>query len=238
MNDLLILSGIVLVAVCVWLGWQLRTVQFRLRQLEAEVNERTTDLESARLQIQRACTEDGLTALANHGQFLEFVEREWRRARREGHPISLIFLDLDHFRAFNREYGRRAGDDCLRQVGRVLEGLVGRAGDLVARYHRDEFAIVLAATDDAGAMRVGERVREAIEQLQLPAARDVQTTLVTASVAVACAVPERHSEWEELDLIKVARQAMRDARAAGGNRVHRAELTAAVVVTAAASGTN
>lgn len=223
MNDFVVIIGAALVGACAWMGWQIRQLQARVQQVDQDLNVRTTELESARLQLQRLSTEDSLTALANHEEFLEFLEREWRRARRDGRPVALVFLDLDHFRAFNREFGRRAGDDCLRQVGRALDGMVGRAGDLVARYHRDEFVIVLASTNEDGAMRIAERVRTAVEQLQIPAAKDAQSPMVTASVAVASALPGRHSNWEELDLIKVSRQAMREARAKGGNRVHRAE---------------
>ena len=185
---------------------------------------RTTELESARIQLQRLSTEDPLTAVANHEQFLEFLEREWRRSRREGLPLTLIFVDIDHFRAYNREFGRKSGDDVLKQVSRALEIVVGRPGDLVARYHRDEFALVLAATDGPGAFNISEHVRQCIEQLQLPAAQDAPAAVVTASVATATAVPQRESAWEELDLIKAARHALREARATGGNRVMRANL--------------
>lgn len=169
-------------------------------------------------------TEDPLTAVANHEQFLEFLEREWRRARRDGLPLTLIFIDVDHFRAYNREFGRKAGDDALKQVGRALAGIVRRPGDLVARYHRDEFALVLASTDGAGASNISEHVRQCIEALQMPAAKDAPAGVITASVATATAVPQRESAWEELDLIKAARHALREARATGGNKVLRANL--------------
>jgi diguanylate cyclase (GGDEF)-like protein len=225
-TDILVVGG-VLVAACLWMAWRMRALTRRLRQLDTTLATTATELESTRLQLQRVSTEDSLTALANHEQFLAFVEREWRRARRDAMPIALIFLDVDHFRSFNRQYGRRAGDNCLRQISRALESVVCRAGDLVARYHRDEFAVALAATDEAGAIRIAQRVREAIEQLQIPAANDAPSTVVTASVAAACGIPTRESTWEELDLIKAARQAMREARSAGGNRVS-AVLTARV----------
>ena len=128
------------------------------------------------------------------------------------------------FRAFNREFGRKAGDDVLKAVGRSLASIVGRPGDLVARYHRDEFALVLASTDGPGAFNISEQVRQAVEALQLPAAKDAPSQVVTASVATATAVPQRESAWEELDLIKAARHALREARATGGNRVLRANL--------------
>lgn len=229
------LLGAALVGAIVWLSWQLRRLQVRQSQLSSALETRTTELESARLELQRLSTDDSLTALANHEQFLEFVEREWRRARRETAPVSLVFLDLDSFRAFNRQYGRRAGDECLRQVGKALEGLANRAGDLIARYHRDEFALVLSGTDVPGAIRVANRVRHAIEALEIPAARDAQFPVVTVSVSVATAVPERQSAWEELDLIKAARHALRNARAAGGNRVLTATIDGPSVPTSAAA---
>ncbi len=105
-----------------------------------------------------------------------------------------------------------------------MHGLAGRAGDLVSRYHRDEFAVVLSRTDGKGALRVANRIREVIELLAIPSAREAERPVVTASVAVASAVPARQSNWEELDLIKVARVALRSAQTTGGNRVNTAQL--------------
>src|SRR5918995_877057 len=147
-------------------------VAVKAAELERTLELRTTELESARIQLQRLSTEDPLTAVANHEQFLEFLEREWRRARRDGLPLTPIFLDIDHFRAHNREFGRKAGDEVLKNVGRALAGVVGRPGDLVARYHRDEFALVLASTDGPGAFNISERLRQSIEDLQVPSAAD------------------------------------------------------------------
>jgi diguanylate cyclase (GGDEF)-like protein len=229
MGDVVLILGLALAIGSGWLGWQMRLLQTRLKALAEDLATRTTELESARLQLQRLSTVDSLTALPNHEQFLEFIEREWRRNRRDKTPVSLIFLDLDHFRAYNREYGRTAGDECLRQVGRALEGLTCRAGDLVARYHSDEFAVVLGATDATGAMRVAEKVRTSIEELRLAPARESSAATVTASVAVASVTPARESPWEELDLIKMARAGLREARALGGNRVVRASIGAIAV---------
>lgn len=208
----------------IWAYATRRRLAVKLGELERLLETRTTELESARIQLQRLSTEDSLTAVANHEQFLEFLEREWRRARRDGMPLTLIFVDLDHFRAYNRQFGRKAGDEVLKQIGRVMAGLVGRPGDLVARYHRDEFALVAASTDAQGAFNIAERLRQAIEDLQVPSANDAPAPVITGSVATATAVPQRESAWEELDLIKAARHALREARATGGNRVLRANL--------------
>lgn len=208
----------------VWAYFSRRRLAVKAAEIEKALELRTTELESARLQLQRLSTDDALTAVANHEQFLEFLEREWRRARRDGLPLSLIFVDVDHFRSYNRQFGRKAGDEILKQVGRCLAEIVGRPGDLVARYHRDEFALVLASTDGPGAFKISEEVRAAICALQLPAAKEAPGEAVTASVATATAVPQRESAWEELDLIKAARHALREAQASGGNRVLRANL--------------
>jgi diguanylate cyclase (GGDEF)-like protein len=213
-----------LAAFAVWAYVSRYRLAAKVAELARNLEMRTTELESARIQLQRLSSEDPLTAVANHEQFLEFLEREWRRARRDGQPLTLIFIDLDHFRAYNREFGRKAGDEVLKQVGRALTEIVGRPGDLVARYHRDEFALVLASTDGPGAFNISEHVRQCIEELKIPAAKDAPAGSVTASVATATAVPQRESAWEELDLIKAARHALREARATGGNRVLRANL--------------
>jgi diguanylate cyclase (GGDEF)-like protein len=226
-NELLALLVALLGAAVVFSAWAWigrRRLMTERAELDRSLEERTADIESLRLQLQRLSLEDPLTAVANHEHLFGFLEKEWRRARREGLPVSLIFVDLDEFRAFNRQYGRQAGDECLKQVSRVLGRVVGRPGDLVARYQRDEFGIVLAATDTDGARGVAERVRLGIEGLQIPAAPEAPAPVVTASVAVTTAVPARESIWEDLDLIKAARYAMREAQAGGGNRVRRAGL--------------
>ena len=207
-----------------WSYLSRRRLSVRASELAAALEVRTTELESARIQLQRMSTDDPLTAVANHEQFLEFLEREWRRARRDGLPLSIIFLDIDHFRSYNRQFGRKSGYEVLKQIGRTLATVVGRPGDLVARYHRDEFALILASIDGPGAFNISEQVRQSIENLQLPAATEAAKPVITASVATATAIPQRESAWEELDLIKAARHALREAQSGGGNCVLRASL--------------
>ncbi len=109
---------------------------------------------------------DGLTGLANRRAFDEDLEREWRRTLREGSQISLLLLDIDHFKEFNDQYGHQVGDDCLRAVAAAVAGAV-RSTDIVARYGGEEIAIILPSTGMEGAAEVAEKVRSAIESLQL-----------------------------------------------------------------------
>lgn len=215
---------VALSALAAWVHVSRRRLSRAAADLASALEVRTTELESARLELQRLSADDPLTAIANHEQFLEFLEREWRRARRDGLPLSVVFVDVDHFRSYNRQFGRKSGDEVLKSIGRTLTDLVGRPGDLVARYHRDEFALVLASTDAHGAFNISEQIRQAIEALQLPAAKEAAKPVITAAVATATAVPQRESAWEELDLIKAARHGLREARGSGGNRVVRAHL--------------
>jgi diguanylate cyclase (GGDEF)-like protein/PAS domain S-box-containing protein len=117
-----------------------------------EVNSRLSDLASL----------DALTQLRNRRAFEERLEDELRRSRRHGYPTSLALLDIDDFKAYNDSYGHPAGDEVLRQVGRLLRRTL-RASDFAARYGGEEFAIILPNTDATGAGVAAEHMRQAID---------------------------------------------------------------------------
>ncbi|MBJ6761714.1 diguanylate cyclase [Myxococcaceae bacterium JPH2] len=124
---------------------------------------------------------DGLTQVHNHRYFQERVREEFRRAQRYDDALSLILLDLDHFKAVNDRYGHGTGDDVLREVAAALQRSV-RETDLVARYGGEEFAVLLPRTHVTGALTVAERVRQELSELQLGPER---TLRVTASLGVS-----------------------------------------------------
>ena len=93
---------------------------------------------------------DGLTGIPNRRRFDEVLHMEWHRAQRTGKQISLLMIDIDHFKRYNDHYGHLQGDDCLRAVARALAEPVHRGGDFVARYGGEEFVCVLAETDSGG----------------------------------------------------------------------------------------
>ena len=132
---------------------------------------------------------DGLTGLANRRAFDQNLQQEWQRTLRDGIKMSLLLLDLDHFKRFNDYYGHQVGDDCLRSVAVAIKEAVRRPGDMVARYGGEEIAIILADTDANGAFQVAEQVLSAIGGLRLPhLANPEGGGRVTASIGVATAI--------------------------------------------------
>lgn len=170
--------------------------------------------------LKQASTMDALTSLANRYNFDEFLDREWRRAQRESKPLSLIMLDIDHFKAYNDTYGHQAGDDCLKKVSAVIARSARRPADLAARYGGEEFVLVLPETDLAGAVDLAEKLRREIEALDEPHAQSPTAARVTISVGVASVVPGRDDASSAL--LRSVDQALYAAKNSGRNRVHRA----------------
>ena len=172
---------------------------------------------------------DGLTGLANRRAFDQALDREWRRTQREDTHLSMLLLDLDHFKGFNDSYGHQVGDDCLRAVASAVLGAVRRPGDLVARYGGEEIAVILPATDAAGAFEVAEMVRKAIEALRLPhEANPEGDRWVTASIGVSTAFSRLGGTVKMPEgLLLSADNALYKAKNGGRNRVSSSMLLVA-----------
>ena len=160
---------------------------------------------------------DGLTGVPNRRRFDVYLESEWRRARRNGAPISLVILDIDLFKAYNDGYGHPAGDECLRRVAGALVGCVRRPADLVARYGGEEFACLLPDTELDGAVSVAEQIRKNIDELNIPHAHSSVSGRITVSMGVASRVPE--GAETPADLVRRADECMYEAKRGGRNQV-------------------
>ena len=170
---------------------------------------------------------DGLTGLPNRRAFDEALEREWKLTLREGAQISLLLLDIDHFKEFNDQYGHQVGDDCLRAVTAAVRGVL-RTSDIAARYGGEEIAVILPSTDTPGAVAVAEKVRSAIEALQITHGGNPEGGgWVTASIGVATALSRQGGTMRMPEsLLLAADSALYKAKREGRNRVATALLVA------------
>ncbi len=146
---------------------------------------------TARRESERLARHDGLTGLANRRHFDDYLDQECRRATRDLRPLSLVLLDVDHFKQYNETFGHQTGDRCLIVVASALRERLRRPGDLVARYGGDEFVAVLPNTDLDGARQVAEGLRDGVKALGIE--HTPVTGPLTISVGVACADPTRES---------------------------------------------
>ncbi len=187
------------------------------RELEAKIHERTHELAEANTRLAQLAVTDGLTGLYNHRHLHERLALEVERSQRSGLPLSLLMLDVDHFKQFNDSYGHPAGDEVLRQVARVLND-TRRANDVVARYGGEEFAVILVDTAKFTAAKVAERVRERIAAHDFAdaATKASKGTTITVSLGVAT-FPDDGGDAEAL--VRAADTALYAAKRAGRNRV-------------------
>ncbi|WP_261541251.1 sensor domain-containing diguanylate cyclase [Burkholderia multivorans] len=166
---------------------------------------------------------DGLTGLNNRRSFGEVLDREWRRARRVRSVFSLLFVDVDRFKAYNDTYGHQAGDDALAAVARCIGENIRRPADVAARYGGEEFVVLLPDTAENGAAQIAERIRIAIDALGLEHVGS-EFGRVTASIGLASWKPEQDVEPDAI--IKAADEALYYAKATGRNKVTQFEPTA------------
>jgi diguanylate cyclase (GGDEF)-like protein/PAS domain S-box-containing protein len=163
----------------------------------------------------RAIT-DAVTGIANRRRLDEYVEKEWIRALRGGSTLSVLMIDVDHFKHYNDRYGHLAGDRCLREVTGAIASVAHRPSDFVGRYGGEEFVVVLPDTDTTGARHIAERIRVAVEQEQIPHEGNPHS-VVTVSVGCAAIRPTtgQHSSL----LLESADAAMYLAKQSGRNCV-------------------
>ncbi|HYD59254.1 MAG TPA: diguanylate cyclase [Noviherbaspirillum sp.] len=177
---------------------------------EKKLRELASELESQTLV-------DGMTGIANRRRFDLHLDDEFRRAKRNTSPLSLIMIDVDYFKDYNDNYGHQHGDQCLVQIAGALSSVLNRSRDLVARYGGEEFTVVLPDTNEDGAMQIAEAMRAEIEGLQIEHAYSGVAKFVTASLGVSTLVPDHMSKTGTL--IHAADRALYQAKRSGRNCV-------------------
>lgn len=169
--------------------------------------------------LETLAIEDSLTGLANRRRFDERLNEEWARAYRDRSSLGLLMIDVDHFKAYNDEYGHPAGDACLRVVAKIIAAEMQRVGDLAARYGGEEFAMLLPNTDAAGCARIGERIRSAVHDAGLVHASNPMAPCVTVSLGGAASRPSFERTAGAGSLVEAADQALYAAKDAGRDRL-------------------
>ena len=200
-------------------GYLLRVRQLKAREKELVwlVKERTRQLEEANEVLKQMSFLDSLTGIANRRRFDEFFDLEWRRAVREGAPLSLLLVDIDFFKPYNDTHGHQSGDECLKHVAGVFAHALKRPGDLVARYGGEEFIAALYGTDAAQACELAESLRTRVAELRLPHTASPISPYVTTSIGVATIIPTLSSSRETL--LAAADSALYQAKREGRNQV-------------------
>jgi diguanylate cyclase (GGDEF)-like protein/PAS domain S-box-containing protein len=178
-----------------------------------------TEQKKLETRLETLAIEDSLTGLANRRRFDERLQEEWARAYRDRSSLALLMIDVDHFKAYNDEYGHPAGDACLRVVAQVIAAEMQRPGDLAVRYGGEEFAVLLPTTDAASCGRIGERIRKAIRAAGLVHTTNRASGCVTASLGGAACRPALERTAGVGSLIEAADQALYAAKEAGRDRL-------------------
>ena len=182
------------------------------------LRESQRELMRANLELERLTRIDGLTGLGNRRYFDEYLTAEWKRCQRTQSPLSVLMIDVDHFKRYNDAYGHLAGDDVLKQVARVIQEGSTRSTDLAARFGGEEFVVILTGVPQEGAVHVAERLVPGERDMNIPQGND----RVTISAGVATAWPD--ADGDPARLVNAADLALFRAKNEGRNRLVYAEL--------------
>jgi diguanylate cyclase (GGDEF)-like protein len=183
-----------------WLSWMLSKELSRRHHAEQVLSE--------------LAATDALTGLANRRTLDQRLHLEWDRAQRSAEPLTLLMIDVDHFKAFNDRHGHHGGDAALRTVAQVIEDNIRRPADLAARYGGEEFAVVLPHTDAKGAWVIAEHIRSSVEQLPQVAGAERSIT-----VSIGMSTWDKRSRASLEALLLSADQALYEAKHTGRNRI-------------------
>ena len=184
---------------------------------ERELMRLTRRLEDANRMLERLTVTDEVTKVGNRRYFYGSIENEWRRCARDGAPLAVLFVEIDAFADFAACHGEAKGNECLKLVAQVMQVLLRREGDNLARYDGALFAIYLPHTDLTGASTVAANIRMSVDALKLRHEVEGESRQLTVSIGCAAVVPTVGGAIDNLMLM--AEEGLRQARDAGGNRI-------------------
>jgi diguanylate cyclase (GGDEF)-like protein len=174
--------------------------------------------------ITQLAEHDALTGAKNRRVFDEHLARLWQQAIRDGRPLAILLIDVDHFKAFNDRYGHQAGDTALRRVAQAVQAQVSRPLDMLARYGGEEFAVILYDSDRAGTLEIARRMHAAVGALHIEHRSAPATGTVTVSIGVAAIEPT--PARDPRGAVQLADEALYTAKTLGRDQVHMADASA------------
>lgn len=188
----------------------------KLRREMVQRMARERELERLARTMERMSNQDGLTGIANRRCFDDMLVKEWVRCGRDDVQISLLMIDIDHFKHYNDALGHVDGDTCLCTVAHCIQQTVSRPGDLVTRYGGEEFAVILPNTDYQGALTVAHKIHANIAKSDIAHPNSNVSCSITVSIGLAAGLPSTHNTPEHL--LHTADRALYDAKLSGRNR--------------------
>ena len=199
-------SGILLQRVKVWL----------------EYTKLTKQLQSTSKLLENNLNIDILTDINNRRRFDDYLHQEWARMAREQSPISLLISSLDFFDTYYSQYGEQAGDKCLQSIAQGLTKCLQRPGDMVARYDKQGFGVILPKTDKIGTIYVGEKIRTTIKELRIFHGHSPVSNWVTLSIGAVSLIPD--ADTHPQTLVKQAEKSLVEAQKQGYDRLCIADI--------------
>lgn len=194
-----------------------KTTPKEIRQIMCVFNEMAASIQNNKNILKRLSHTDGLTGVANRRLFDERLDEAWAACTEAEKPLSLIFIDIDHFKQYNDRFGHLEGDACLKKVARAVDALIEEDEQLVARYGGEEFVVILPNTDTKEASSIAKQMQKEVEALRILRSGPEEGQYVTVSIGVATVQPTEEKKKE--DLIELADQALYEAKSKGRNKI-------------------
>lgn len=191
-------------------------VQLELHSSRIEMRRLNQELQRVNDELRMLSNTDGLLRIANRRHFDETLERDLQRAIRNREHLSMLLIDVDHFKRFNDRYGHLEGDECLKKVASLIRTTVRRGSDLVARYGGEELAVILPEADIDKASLVAEKIHGSLREENIPHESSPVAPCVTVSIGAASILPDPGSLAESL--VQATDRALYAAKEGGRNR--------------------
>lgn len=194
-------------------------LEMRVQERTLELNIALQELEEANRELEAKNTIDDLTGLYNRRFYDQKILAEHRRSRRNLTPLSIVVIDIDHFKKVNDTYGHLAGDYCLAELAELIKKVLRRSTDIGCRYGGEEFCLILPETNQVGAAAIAEELRVVVEQYQF----SYEEQLIAVTISCGVSTYQQQQDWLPTHIFEAADKALYQAKHNGRNCVELAE---------------